>query len=95
MGRPRLYASDAERQRAFRARRRAKQQGPTISVGSRLDENRERLLAGIVAQYPAVRRLEDVMGPIPTPEEVDELDSFLRFRDQWRQPYQPEEEEMT
>jgi hypothetical protein len=97
MGRPRIYASATERQRAFRARRRMKlvQREQSLRAADGCANERDRVLAGIFARYPAVRHLEDVMGPMPAPDEADEVDAFLQFRDQWRQPYQVREEEIS
>jgi hypothetical protein len=100
MGRPRIYANDAERQRAFRARRRSVQRQVRASAGIASSaatpfvpapetelEKRERLVAELLAKYPPVQRLEEIMGPEPTPDEADEVDAFLQLRNQWRQPY--------
>ena len=48
---------------------------------------REKWVAELLQDYPPVRQLEELMGPEPTPEEIGEVDEFLRARAEWQQPY--------
>jgi hypothetical protein len=59
----------------------------------RADE-RDRLVAELLRKYPPIRRLEELMGPEPTPEDTDEVEAFLRARARWQQPYPAPEESL-
>jgi len=50
-------------------------------------DDRDRLMAEILRDYPPIRRLEQLMGPEPAPDEAGEVDAFLQARSQWQQPY--------
>jgi hypothetical protein len=50
------------------------------------------MVAKLLQQYPPIDRLEQLMGPEPTPEEADEVEAFLQARARWQQPYPAPEE---
>lgn len=59
-----------------------------MAVQERLGaDDRETLVAKILEHYPPVDRMETIMGPEPTFDELAEVDAFLRARSQWQQPY--------
>jgi hypothetical protein len=49
-------------------------------------EARDRLVSAILRKHPPIRRLEEILGPEPAPEEAGEVDAFLRARAYWQQP---------
>jgi hypothetical protein len=55
-------------------------------------QERDRLVAELLQQYPPIHRLEELMGPPPTADEAGEVDLFLQARAQWQQPYRAPEE---
>jgi hypothetical protein len=63
----------------------------TIRERERVDE-RDRLVARLLREYPPIQRLEEIMGPEPTPEDAGEVDAFLQARSRWQQPYSTPEE---
>jgi hypothetical protein len=56
-------------------------------------EERDRLMAELLKNYPPIQQLEQLMGPEPTPEEAAEVEAFLQARSLWQQPY-PTSEDM-
>jgi hypothetical protein len=52
-----------------------------------ITDHRDRLVAELLQKYPPIRRLEQIMGPEPLPEEAGEVDAFLEARSRWQQPY--------
>jgi hypothetical protein len=68
-----------------------KEAAMTIRERVRTDE-RDRLIADLLRNYPPIHQLEELMGPEPTAEEADEVEAFLQARSRWQQPYQASEE---
>jgi len=62
-------------------------EGTTIIKEYSPADLRHDLLARILAEYPPISRLEEILGPEPEDDATEDLEAFLRSRAQWQQPY--------